>query len=383
MELDPIPLVWQDDPFPVYAELREHHPVHHVAERDLWVVSRHEDVLGLIRTPERFSSAQGVVPNGFAPEVPTLITLDPPGHTAMRKTVSRAFTPRRIAELETRIRELARDLVAALPEHGEVDAFEGFCAPLPFLVMAELLGLDPDDREWLERCGARIVYSTDVPPEAQRAAEAELVEHLARTVERRRAAPGDDLISLLLTRSADGADDALAPQDLIALCFLLTLAGTETTTSGFGNALLLLDRFPDARKQIVADATLLPTAVDEILRYDSPVQGLSRVATQDHELHGRVIPEGARVHLLFAAANRDPRVFDRADEFDITRNPNPHMAFGFGIHHCLGAALARTELRVGLSELLARFPDYRVVAESVERARSDTNRAFVRLPIAV
>jgi cytochrome P450 len=381
VELDPIPLVWQDDPFPLYAELRDHHPLHHIAERDLWVASRHEDVLALIRTPEHFSSAQGVVPNGFAPEVPTLITLDPPVHTAMRKTVSRAFTPRRMAELEPRIREIARGLVEAMPDEGEVEAFEGFCAPLPFMVMAELLGLDPEDREWLERCGALIVYSTDVPPEAQQEAATELTEHLARTVERRRRAPGDDLISLLLTSSAEG--DALSIQDLLALCFLLTLAGTETTTSGLGNALLLLDRYPDARKRIMADPSLTTTAVDEILRFDAPVQGLSRVATDDYERHGTVIPKGARVHLLFGSANRDPRVFERPDEFDITRNPNPHLGFGFGIHHCLGASLARTELRVGVPELLVRFPDYRVVTDRVVRARSDTNRAFVRIPMVV
>jgi cytochrome P450 len=380
VDLDPISLPWQDDPFPAYAELREHHPLHHDPERDLWFVSRHEDVLALIRTPERFSSAQGVVPNGFAPEVPTLITLDPPVHTAMRKTVSRAFTPRRMAELEPRIRELARGLVAALPDDAEFEAFEGFCAPLPFLVMAELLGLEPEDREWLERCGSLIVYSTDVTPEQQHAAAAELTEHLARTVERRRQAPRDDLISLLLTTTADG--EALSIEDLLALCFLLTLAGTETTTSGMGNALLLLDRFPDARQRILDDPAVLPTAVDEILRYDAPVQGLSRVATEDHERHGRRIPAGARVHLLFAAANRDPRVFERPDEFDITRSPNPHLGFGFGIHHCLGASLARTEIRVGLPELLARFPGYRVATDRVVRARSDTNRAFVRIPVA-
>jgi cytochrome P450 len=220
-----------------------------------------------------------------------------------------------------------------------------------------------------------------VPPEQQQAAAVELTEHLARVVDRRRRDPRDDLISLLLTTTADG--EALATEDLLALCFLLTLAGTETTTSGMGNALLLLDRFPDTRRRILAEPAVLSTAVDEILRFDAPVQGLSRVATEEHARYGRVIPEGARVHLLFAAANRDPRVFDRPDEFDITRSPNPHLGFGFGIHHCLGASLARTEIRVGLPELLARFPDYRVAADGVVRARSDTNRAFVRIPVLV
>jgi cytochrome P450 len=322
-----------------------------------------------------------VVPSGYAPENPTIITSDPPGHTTMRKAVSRAFTPKRMAELEPRIRELAHGLVASLPAHGEIDAFSEFSDALPYLVMAELLGLEPGTHEVLKRCGELIVYASEVDVETMHAATRELTEHLAVAFAERGRDPRDDLISVLLTASPDG--DALSHEELLALCFLLTVAGTETTTSGLGNALLALDRHRDDRARILDDRSLLATAVDEILRYDSPVQGLSRVATEPVEIRGTRIPRGARIHMLFAAANRDPEVFSEPDHFDIARAPNMHMAFGFGIHHCLGASLARTELRVGLDEFLTRFPDHRVVRHEVVRLHSDTNRGFARLPVVL
>jgi hypothetical protein len=284
-----------------------------------------------------------------------------------------------MSELESRIHEIAHDLVASLPEDGVVDAFHEFSDVLPYLVMAELLGLEPETRDVLKRCGDVIVYSTDFAPEEMHEATRELTEHLAGTFAERAREPRNDLISVLLTASPEG--DALTHEELLSLCFLLTVAGTETTTSGLGNALLALDHFADDRARIVADRSLLATAVDEILRYDSPVQGLSRVTTEPVEIGGTRIPAGARVHMLFAAANRDPDVFDDPDRFDITRSPNVHLAFGFGIHHCLGASLARTEIRIGLDEFLDRFPEYQVQRDGVVRLHSDTNRGFARLPV--
>jgi cytochrome P450 len=197
----------------------------------------------------------------------------------------------------------------------------------------------------------------------------------------RRRAPRDDLISVLLTSSPEGF--ALAEDELLGLCFLLLVAGTETTTSALGNALLLLDRDRDARRRLIAEPARLAIAIEEMLRFDPPVHGLSRVLTRDVEVAGRAIPKGARVHLLFAAANRDPAVFPDPDRFDVARAPNHHLAFGLGVHFCLGASLARMELRVGLEELLRRAPDYSVDTNRVERLRSDTNRGFERLPIAI
>ena len=352
MDLDPIPQVWEADPYPVYRELRERHPVHHVAARDLWVLSRHAHVQAALRDPETYGSAHGIVPSGYVPETSTLIVMDGEPHARLRKAVQRAFTPRRI------------------------DAFARFTDPLPLRVMAELLGVDASEHAMFKRCGDAIVYASGRDPATLIAAQRELTDYLSRVFAERRRAPRDDLISALLA-------EALREEDLLSLCFMLLVAGTETTTGALGHALLLLDRDRDARRRLLADPALLPTAVEEILRFDAPVHGLSRVLTRDVEIEGQAIPKGARVHLLFAAANRDPRAFPEPDRFDIARTPNPHVSFGFGVHFCLGASLARAELRIGLEEFLRRAPDYEVHTAGVVRLRSDTNRGFERLPIRV
>jgi len=382
MDLDPIPAAIADDPHPVYRALRELHPVHHVTERDLYVLSRHEDVLAAVKDPETFSSAAGVVPSGFKPDKPTLIAIDPPDHTNMRKAVMRAFTPRRMESMTERVRGFATELMEELVSKSErgaaVDAFEGFTDPLPIYVMAELLGVDPAERPMFKRCGDAIVYSSGADPETLFAAQRELTDYLQTVFDARRRAPCDDLISLLLHPSEEGR--ALGDDELLGLCFLLLVAGTETTTSALGNAMLLLERFPEARRSLIEDPSLIPAAAEEVLRFDSPVQGLSRVTTREVRVRDQVIPQGARVHLLYAAANRDPRVFDRPDEFDVTRAPNNHLAFGFGIHFCLGASLARLELRLGIETLLAHAPRYRLDLDGIRRLPSDTNRGFARLP---
>lgn len=229
-----------------------------------------------------------------------------------------------------------------------------------------------------KRCGDAIVYSSGADPETLFAAQRELTDYLQTVFEARKREPREDLISLLLTSSEEGR--ALADDELLGLCFLLLVAGTETTTSALGNAMLLLERHRDARRRLIEDPTLIPSAAEEILRFDSPVQGLSRVTTRDVPIHGQLIPKGARVHLLYAAANRDPRIFDEPDRFDVARTPNNHLAFGFGIHFCLGASLARLELRVGIETLLSRAPDYALDLGGLDRLPSDTNRGFARLP---
>ncbi len=402
MDLDPIPQTIADDPHPTYAALRETAPVHFVAERDLFVLSRHADILAAIKNPETFSSAKGVVPSGFVPEKRTLIVLDPPDHGVMRKAVMRAFTPRRMAAMEGRVREFATELLDTLlaspasPESSGasgagagtgagaasgpiVDAFEGFTDPLPIYVMAELLGVDAAERPMFKRCGDAIVYSSGADPEVLLKAQRELTDYLGGVFEERRIEPRDDLISLLLSSSDEGR--ALSNDELLGLCFLLLVAGTETTTSALGNALLLLQHHPDARAQLLANPSLLPSAIEEILRFDPPVQGLSRSLTRPVEIHDQVLPAGARVHLLYAAANRDPRVFEDPDRFDITRKKNPHLSFGFGIHFCLGASLARLELQIGLAEWLRRAPHYELLVDDLTRLPSDTNRGFGSLPV--
>lgn len=381
MEFDPLRETTSDDPHPVYARLRDEDPVHWCEARGMFVLSRHEDVLSAVKDPDTFASGEGIVPSGFKPEEPTIIVMDPPAHTAMRRHVMRAFTPRRMEAMIPRVRAIAASLLDDWPAAGELDAFEHFTDPLPIAVMAELLGVDAEERPLFKRCGDAIVYSSGADPETIRAAQAELETYLESVFERRRRRPGNDLISLLLSPSDEGT--ALSHRELLGLCFTLLVAGTETTTSALGNALWLLDRHRDVKERLAREPALIPAAVEEILRYESPVQGLSRVVRRDVVLHGRRIPRGSRVHLLWASANRDPRAFADPDRFDPTRSPNNHLAFGFGIHFCLGASLARTELRVGLEALLARVPDYRLDTAGLRRLPSDTNRGFGRLPVQI
>lgn len=379
MDFDPLRETTSDDPHPVYAWLRDEDPVHWCESRSMFVLSRHADILAAVKDPETFASGEGIVPSGFKPEEPTIIVMDPPAHTAMRRHVMRAFTPRRMEAMIPRVRQIAQALLDDWPEAGGLDAFERFTDPLPIAVMAELLGVDAQERPLFKRCGDAIVYSSGADPETLRAAQAELEAYLETVFERRRRRPGNDLISLLLSPSDEGT--ALSHRELLGLCFTLLVAGTETTTSALGNALWLLDRHPDLKRRLARQPALIPAAVEEILRFESPVQGLSRVTRREVTLHGRRIPEGARVHLLWASANRDPRAFPEPDRFDPTRTPNNHLAFGFGIHFCLGASLARTELRVGLEALLARAPDYALDTAGLRRLPSDTNRGFGRLPM--
>jgi cytochrome P450 len=377
MSLDPISAVCSDDPYPVYRELRDTAPVCYSADRDLWFLSRYADVHDAINLPSVFSSAQGVVPSGFVSDTPVLITMDPPDHTVLRKAVQRAFTPKQIAEMEVHIREVASRLLDAMPRGAEVDAVKLFTDQLPLLVMTELLGVDLADRAMFKRCGEAIVSGNDTTVMA--AAQAELTEYLAGVFAARRAEPRHDFITRLVSPAEAGG--SLSDGELLGLCFLLLVAGTETTTGGLGTGLVLLDRYRAARRDLLANPDLMTSAVEEILRFDSPTQGLSRVVTEDVELYGTTIKAGSRVHLLFASANHDERQFPDPDRFDITRTPNQHLAFGFGSHYCVGASLARMEIKVGLEELLRVAPDYALVTGRVSRVRSDTNRTFSSLPM--
>jgi cytochrome P450 family 109 len=224
MDIDPIPQVWQDDPSPVYRTLRQEHPVYYYEPRNLWVLTRYADIQTVIRSPEGFSSAFGVVPSGFSPEAPTIITVDPPVHTLMRRAVQRAFTPRRIAELEARVHQVAVRLLDEIGSVAEFDAFAAFTDPLPFVVLAELIGVDYDSHDLFKRCGDAMTYATDIDFETSMAAARELTEYLASVFVDRRKEPRDDLISVLLTSSPDG--DALAEDELLGLILLLSVAGT-------------------------------------------------------------------------------------------------------------------------------------------------------------
>jgi len=379
MDIDPHTLSSEEDPYPLFRELRENHPIVYSEPREMWVISRYADVRGVLRDAETFASGRGTVPTGFTSQKPMLITQDPPYHTHLRGAVHGTFTPRRMGALESFIRRVSCELLDAIDPGAESDLVSAFTDPLPVAVVTDLLGIGFEDRDEFKRHADVIIHAVTSGGEGVDEAQQWIYDYVESTLPERRENPGEDLVSALL-HPAEGEPE-LSLDELLGFCSLLLMAGTETTTNGFGNAVYLLHRHPELRNQLVEDPSLMKGAVEEMLRVESPVPGLSRVTTREVELLGEKIPEGSRVHMLFASANRDEEVFPEADALRPERSPNPHLAFGLGIHFCLGASLARLELQIGLQELLARFPSYELFPERWERIESDAARGFNRLPI--
>lgn len=393
------------NPYPHYAWLRDEAPVHHSPSPDLWILSRYEDVAMAVRDAARFSSdldaAEDFSDNPFnpgmspprwltwiadrLPPVRTLLTSDPPQHTRLRKKVSRAFTPRRMANWEARIREitdrLTNELLARAAAGEAVDLVRDLASPLPTIVIAELMGIPVDRQDDFKRWSDHLVNGLLTGGDTRRMITSALAisTYFARTVRRRRRHPGDDLISLLVTPDADGT---LSTLELINFCILLLVAGNETTTNLVANTVLaLLDR-PELWQRLAEEPELAPAAIEEGLRFDSPGQGLLRITKTDVALHGVTIPAGARVLPLLGSANRDPGHWEDPDEFRLDRNRNDHIAFGSGIHFCIGNALARMESRVAL-ETLARRAPHLVSAGDPVRIPSPVLRGLRSLPVRI
>jgi cytochrome P450 len=390
MEFNPYDPGLHEDPYPVYRRLRDEFPVHHNPKLRFWTLSRYADVFEALQAPDLFISGKGVAvgaPEGddeaLTAGVPLLITTDRPRHTQLRALVSRAFTPRRVARLEPRIRAIARSLLDDVKGLREFDLVREFSAPLPTIVIAELLGVPSRDQEWFKEKSTEVAqFDPTAPGGAQnREAALELGSYLAQVLAERRSEPRDDLLSALVAAEIEG--QRLSEPELIGFAFLLLVAGNETTTNLISNAAILLDRHRDQRRLLLEDRSRISTAVEEFLRYDSPVQGLARTTTAPVTLHGVTIPEDGKVLLLFGAANHDERAIPDAERLDVLRDPNPHLAFGFGAHFCLGANLARLEARVAFEELLERFPDYRMTESRVKRTSSGPIRGALALPVAV
>ncbi|MEM9041327.1 MAG: cytochrome P450 [Actinomycetota bacterium] len=366
-----------DDPFDVYDELRAHCPVHQLPENGQYVVTRHADLRAVLTDTSTFSSAPAMpAPSVVAAaraqhevfaergwvRARTLQRTDPPVHTHYRRLLGRVFTPRRVMDLSPRIDEIIHTLIDGFIDRGECEFVSEFALPLPGIVIAEQLGLPSDQLQLFKRWADAMLAMAQrplTPDEAREQAEIELdaQHHLAREFEARRREPTDDLISAIV--HAHGTDDEpLSDEELHDLMHQLVTGGFETTTSALATAMLLLIRHPDQMQMLRDDPTLVDGFVEEALRYDSPVHGLWRSTTCPAAIGDVAVPEGASVHVRFAAANRDPEVFDRPDEFDITRDDvRQHVAFGVGNHFCIGAALARAELRQAFTALLARLDD--------------------------
>ncbi len=361
------------DPFPVHRYLRDREPVRWNESLNAWTIARYDDVLEVFNRPARFSSDRfRRLDPRYASERPEvkavadvladwLVFRDPPDHTRLRGLLQKSFTPRHLEKNRDRIQTTIDELLGAAAGRGEMDFIRDFAFPLPALVIALLLGAPTRDIEpikrWSDRLAAYIggaVDERDNFSEA-RAGLASLVDYFGSLLRERRRRPGDDLIDLMLRAEHEG--DTLSEEEVVSNCVLLLFAGHETTTNLLGNGLFHLLRNPDQLERLRAAPGLLATAVEELLRYDGPVPATAKIATEDVVWHGQRIERGQMVLALMSSANRDPRQFARPDELDVGRRTNRHLGFGFGIHFCLGAPLARLEAQLALRAVLRRLPD--------------------------
>jgi unspecific monooxygenase len=368
------------NPYPVYEELRDRAPVLHDEATDHWLVSRYADVNGLLRDrrfgrtylhtatheemgrpedPEALGPFWHLVRSG-------ILDMEPPDHTRVRSLVSKAFTPRMVEGLRPRIQALVDGLADDVAGAGEFDLISRVAEPLPVAVIAEMLGIPDQDRHLLRPWSAEICLMYELNPSddyARRASRAsvEFSDYLRELARERRKHPGQDLISALTQVLEDG--ERLTEDELVGTCVLLLNAGHEATVNVTGNGWWSLFRNPAQLERLRSDPSLVPRAIEELMRYDTPLQMFERWVLEDFELHGVRVPKGAELGLLFGSANHDPAAFDHPDELDVGRDPNPHISFGAGIHFCLGAPLARLELQTSFRTLLERFSGMELVDE--------------------
>ncbi|MEJ8279821.1 cytochrome P450 family protein [Pseudonocardia spirodelae] len=376
------------DPHPAYTALREEEPVRRLALPDgtAWLISRYADVREAFVDPRLSKDWRYTLPadqRDAHPAAPTpmMILMDPPDHTRLRKLVSRSFTVRRMAELQPRVEEITQELLDALPAEGPVDLMRSYAFMVPVLVICELLGVPAQDRDQFSAWSSVMV--DDSPAEEKFAAMGSLSGYLAELIDRKRTEPDDALLSSLLAVSeADG--DRLSPEELVAMATLLLIAGHETTVNLIGNGVLALLTHPEQRARLEQDPTLITSAVEEFLRFESPVSNAPmRFAAEDVTYSGVTIPAGATVMLGLAAANRDPAWVADPERLDITRDASSGVFFGHGIHFCLGAQLARTEGRVAIGRLVAQRPDLRLAVDPSELTYRESTlvRGLTRMPV--
>jgi cytochrome P450 family 142 subfamily A polypeptide 1 len=374
---------YADDPHAVWSWMRAEAPVYYDAAGDVWGITRYDDVLAIEKDPTTFSSTRA--PRPHVPAMPMMISMDDPDHRRRRGLVNRGFTPRRIAAMEAKVVDLCDGIIDRVAAKGTCDFVWDVAAPLPLLVIAELLGFDADAHDDLLRWSddmLRATSDTASPELADAALQAMLGfrELQLRVIAERRSEPRDDLISTLCTAEIDG--DRLDDESIVSEALLLLIGGDETTRHVISGGMHALLQHPEQWEALRADPDgLLPTAVEEMLRWVSPVKNMSRLVTADVELRGQRLAAGDVLINFYPSANRDEDAFDRPDEFDIRRDPNHHIAFGFGPHFCLGAALARLELRVMFRRLVARLPDLELASDELPVRASNFVGGFEAMPV--
>ncbi|MGW1211444.1 cytochrome P450 [Streptomyces sp. NPDC002499] len=381
---DPWDPAFLADPYPAYAELRSRGRVHYYEPTDQWLVPRHADVSALLRDRRLGRTYQHrFTHEDFGRTAPPpeqepfhtlndhgMLDLEPPDHTRIRRLVSKAFTPRTVEQLKPYVSRLAGELVDRLVASGGGDLLTDVAEPLPVAVIAEMLGIPESDRAPLRPWSADICGMYELSPSEETAAKAvrasvEFSDYLLELIAARRKEPGDDLISGLIAAHDEG--DRLTEQEMISTCVLLLNAGHEATVNATVNGWSALFRNPDQLTALRADHSLIPSAVEELMRYDTPLQLFERWVLDEIEIDGTTIPRGAEIAMLFGSANHDPEVFRAPEQLDLTRKDNPHISFSAGIHYCIGAPLARIELAASMGALLERAPTLTLAAEPVRK----------------
>ncbi len=391
-----------ENPYPIYALLRKTNPVFRApipghTGPGAYLLTRHAEIHDVLRDP-RFSvdRRRAALVEEYADRIPpgllgdegglrSMLIMDPPDHTRVRGLVSKAFTPRRVAGLRGRIQELVEELLEEGVRDGQLEVIGDFAAPLPAIVIAELLGVPAEDHRTFKRWSSELIALAPLADparigEVQQKLE-RILDYLRGIIAERRKAPRDDLISAMI--AAQEERDALTDAELLATSNLLLIAGHETTTNLIGNGLLALLRHPVELERLRGQPELLRSAIEELLRFDSPVQATGRVATEDAELGGQGIAKGALLLTVIGAANRDPDVFPEPDRLDVAREDNRHLSFGFGAHFCLGAPLARLEAEIAFRALLDRFPKLELATDSVRWRPNPFLRGLEALPVRV
>lgn len=380
------------DPYAAYAEFRPHGPVFHHERAGNWLISGHAECEAVLRAPSSVSRAETL--RKLAPykhlserslEVldGLLIGVDPPDHTRLRNLVSRAFTPKSVAAFEPDVRSVAAELLDEIDGLDRVDAMTQYATRLPIYVIGKILGLPSNEWERLKKISDTTAKYVDpltgFDPGEMDAAIADMSSLLRPLIEARRLEPTDDTMGTLVAAADDG--DRLSETELHSMITLLMVAGHETTAGLIANSLLHLDRHRDARTLLLERPDIAPNAIEELLRFDAPVQGTDRFPTEDLEVGGHTIPAGSGVYLMIGEANRDERVHDRPDELLLDRDRPRPLSFGHGIHHCIGAALARLEGQVAIPAFVERFPDYTVIEDDIVWKRSFTLKGPQHLPV--
>ena len=384
--------------YEVYARMREEQPIHGIVHKNgsrTWLVTRHEDVLAILKDPRFTKNYLRIAPADYAASLTrvdrfmmnNLLGLDPPDHTRLRALVQKAFSPRLIRSLRPRIQAIADELLDAVQEQGQMELIADYAFPLPIRVIAELLGIPPEDKEKFRRWSL-LVTRPHRSQEARQADQEELlsfIAYLTKLRQQRLREPREDLLSALVR--AEENEDRLSEIELYSMLMLLIVAGHETTVNLIGNGVLALLRHPQQLARLRAQPELIHSAIEELLRYDSPVESSTdRFALEEVSFGGHQIARGERVLVIIGSANRDCTLFgDRAAELDIAREENPHLAFGHGIHYCLGAALARMEGAIAIQTLLARAPNLRLAVSeetlSIRPSISDLLRGYRAIPV--